>query len=407
MAKEIDIHAALSNDFVLTKLGLQDQADIDSITLAALKTERDRIKQWFTDRQQYITDNALDPNIYMPQPPWVTICNRIKQYLLNIDMSNASRLKQLRLSCAYFAGFSLLTGLSSAGSECFEDIKVESDFDTNVLGPRDYEALAFRFADFRYKMSPRYHVNFPTALGEIGGNFYEQQVLNEDIHAIQALLKDMYDSHMLAAIQSQIDQAGTLKVLEIGGGSGGLAYALKSIFPELDYTICDLPECLTLAALYLDFNMKGQISLLPNYKINEYVAANPTVGLVISLQTMGLVTSDIVTHYGNIIDSLIGNKGVFYEISSDNSAATLSTGVTGTDAKAIFDPMFAAKTDRDLIGFRGNATIYANQQAVLDSISNSLYPVTDPIPHILLDNPSWMEGDIVDPPLRHSEWGTT
>ena len=82
-------------------------------------------------------------------------------------------------------------------------------------------------------------------------------------------------------IRNRIEENGEVKVLEIGGGYGALAYWFKSAFPNATYTIIDLPESLLFSRLYLSLtrpdiktsselnDIKYGVRFLSNYMAEE------------------------------------------------------------------------------------------------------------------------------------------
>jgi len=54
-----------------------------------------------------------------------------------------------------------------------------------------------------------------------------------------------------AGVLGHLRRSGRHRVLEIGAGYGGFAYQLKTLFPNITYTIVDLPPTLLFSATYL------------------------------------------------------------------------------------------------------------------------------------------------------------
>ena len=54
-----------------------------------------------------------------------------------------------------------------------------------------------------------------------------------------------------AGVIEQLRAPGRHRVLEIGAGYGGFAYQIKTLFPDISYTIVDLPPTLLFSATYL------------------------------------------------------------------------------------------------------------------------------------------------------------
>ena len=60
-----------------------------------------------------------------------------------------------------------------------------------------------------------------------------------------------------AGVINQLRAAGRHRVIEIGAGWGGFAHHLKTLFPNLTYTIVDLPQTLLFSATYLKAMFPG------------------------------------------------------------------------------------------------------------------------------------------------------
>lgn len=84
---------------------------------------------------------------------------------------------------------------------------------------------------------------------ELGGFGYEYEggLYNLDTVKYYESLIAMERGGVLAGL-AQTDQT---VVIEVGGGWGGMAYQLKSLFPHIQYAIVDLPEVLLLSSTYL------------------------------------------------------------------------------------------------------------------------------------------------------------
>jgi hypothetical protein len=60
-----------------------------------------------------------------------------------------------------------------------------------------------------------------------------------------------------AGVIEQLHRPGRHRVVEIGAGWGGFAYQLKTLLPDLTYTIVDLPQTLLFSATYLKSTFPG------------------------------------------------------------------------------------------------------------------------------------------------------
>lgn len=91
------------------------------------------------------------------------------------------------------------------------------------------------------------------------------------------------------------------RIIEIGGGYGGQCLTLKSIYPDLEYSIVDLPEVTALAKTYLS---KNNIENVKFYSVEDIVEPLD-VDLVISNYAISECTKVVQKIY---IDNIIKNS---------------------------------------------------------------------------------------------------
>jgi hypothetical protein len=163
-------------------------------------------------------------------------------------------------------------------------------------------------------------------------------IVNHDTYAIQERINILYEAGIIAWL-SGLGRAP--RILEIGGGYGALAFALRRICPTAAYTICDLPESLMFSGLYLtlceqdDTRMIGAdeslaphletpgVSLLPNYMLHMLLEQKVSFDLVINTLSMSEMSAHQVGGYAAAIARLIGTSGIFFEQNQDNKAIGL------------------------------------------------------------------------------------
>jgi len=125
------------------------------------------------------------------------------------------------------------------------------------------------------------------------------------------------------------------KVLEIGGGFGGLAYYLLKENPDVKVLLCDLPENAALQAFYLKsmfpekkVMLYGEASIYddfdilicPNYAIEEL--GHNSIHLTFNSYSLAEMSRESVDHYVKLICQASSNyffhlNHVYWEISSD------------------------------------------------------------------------------------------
>jgi hypothetical protein len=84
------------------------------------------------------------------------------------------------------------------------------------------------------------------ALGGFGHRIDDQLVNLDTLRFYECLI-----ALDRAGVIAQLRRSGRQRVLEIGAGYGGFAYQLKTLFPDITYTIVDLPPTLLFSATYL------------------------------------------------------------------------------------------------------------------------------------------------------------
>jgi len=123
------------------------------------------------------------------------------------------------------------------------------------------------------------------------------------------------------------------RIIEIGGGYGGLALHLSRILPRCRYVIVDLPETLIFSAAYLALHAPGKriylydpaegvsvadlaeadFVLLPDYRIDALLGSE--FDLAINVASMQEMRIDQVEHYLDFLRDAC--RGVFYSCNRD------------------------------------------------------------------------------------------
>ncbi len=161
------------------------------------------------------------------------------------------------------------------------------------------------------------------------------------------------------------------RILEIGAGYGALAYALRGLFPNASYMICDLPESLMFSGLYLTgtttvpptvvsdpvkFDQRPGVSLVPNYLFEPVAKMRPRFDLVINTLSMSEMSEHQIATYAKEIVKMLAPGAYFFEQNHDNTHSGLP------NAKTILEPYFARRfaVQPDFPLSNGQADLWGN-----------------------------------------------
>ena len=123
------------------------------------------------------------------------------------------------------------------------------------------------------------------------------------------------------------DRSKPLKIIEIGGGYGGLARVLKQVYPNAKMVLFDLPETNTISTYYLSHSFpNAKMMIMANYEKKKLFEADFTVlpgwlmteitdssvDLVINTRSMMEMEKIIVDQYVEQIQRVTKPGGYFY-----------------------------------------------------------------------------------------------
>jgi hypothetical protein len=208
----------------------------------------------------------------------------------------------------------------------------------------------------------------PLRLGECGF-LVKGRVVNNDTNTHQERIKIIYDSGIGDYLDLLSKENDEVRILEIGGGYGALAYWFKRAYEKVSYSIIDLPECLVFSRLYLYLNMpnvpsgfgpsvaaKYGFQFIPNYMAESL---SGRFDLVINTLSMSEMSAHQVEKYVELIKTVwIHDEGIFFEQNQDNRHMGLLF------AQQIFSAKFAHRLDlnQDGIVYRnGHPNIWSNR----------------------------------------------
>lgn len=167
-------------------------------------------------------------------------------------------------------------------------------------------------------------VEAPDLLAETGWKT-SGGLVNSDVIAIQGHVSSLHRAGIIDKFRDKRD----LRVLEIGGGYGGLALALKRIWPQASYELVDLPESLVFPAVYLGLNAPSSVSersivsmdstCEPEAGLFRFVAdylADQLRGpfdVIINTGSFGEMSKSQVERYADLISEKISPQGFLFE----------------------------------------------------------------------------------------------
>jgi hypothetical protein len=308
----------------------------------------------------YIKQHDLDLEIFLPGNEWAGIVPTSGlRFRTDYNWINYLRLH------APFAGFHMpildrldggakfpregavefVTKLSSEGIP--DDIAEQQQ--TRFPAAERLRHTIPEYLDHIRNVPSQYVVRTPRMFGEIGLEI-DGVLVNPDVTLCQSRINALYCSGILEKLASDIERRGHARIIEIGAGHGGLAYALQQIFDNrVEYIVVDLPSSLFYAAIYLSVlgGREGSHLLAadetpPDHFTHLFVAnhlferALPHLGhvdLAINCMSFPEMSEGQIRYYGHAIKRLIGDDGVLFE---ENAALAPHH----TDCKAIFAKIF-------------------------------------------------------------------
>ena len=153
-------------------------------------------------------------------------------------------IRKLRLYSQAFTGYQLAT-LSFAENRPWLSRKLPSNWDEilSLLAGRPDQSV-FDYVSVATALPKELRIRPPKKFGEIGW-LYDGVIINDDVYSYLERICLMYENGLIGHLKEKQRVSKTLKIIEIGGGFGGLAYYLIDIFDEkVNYSIIDIPESL-------------------------------------------------------------------------------------------------------------------------------------------------------------------
>jgi hypothetical protein len=176
------------------------------------------------------------------------------------------------------------------------------------------------FYMYRNRMPAEVFLTPPLVAGEVGYNLFGSCV-NRDVIAYLDRIKLLSE----AGIIDRLKQLDRPRILEIGGGYGGLAYFLTRILPRASYTIVDLRTSLMHSGCYLTVAQSthpvrlsdgtgaegAEIELVANTMAETLDGRR--FDLAINTISFAEMPAEVVRGYASLIDRTLADDGRLFE----------------------------------------------------------------------------------------------
>ncbi|NQV55746.1 MAG: putative sugar O-methyltransferase [Rhodospirillales bacterium] len=298
-----------------------------------------RAKQCIENRTRNLAGNGEAAAIIMPDEGWHP--DSQPSFELDGSTKNAQTsyellatgdrdiIRKMRLYGHSFTGYQLAT-LELAAQRPWLSRKLPDNWDEVLgflAGPPDQPV--FDYVAVSNALPEELRVSPPKKFGEIGW-LIDGVIVNDDTYAYQERLCLMYENGLIDHLNERMGQAGAIRIIEIGGGYGGLAYHLMKLFGEkLRYAIIDIPESLAFSSVYLEtlfpdldnrFELDAPFGLaaapgfsfVPN-TIYSGIELDGPVDLVINTLSLSEMSDAQIHDYCNSVSRFIGDRGMFFE----------------------------------------------------------------------------------------------
>ncbi len=235
-----------------------ETSDLSAEEYAAALKLVDWIKDLIRRRDDKIADQAGD-DIGMPAALWdptrplgFQVGNSVTNTFTCSDLvlsGDVNVLRKLRLYSQAFTGYQLATLESNLSRPWIRKPLPENVDQFLRLIATDPDDSTRQIPGICRKLPERLRISPPRKFGEIGWQV-DGRILNYDSYSYLVELCLMHENGVLDAIDS-ISKGRPCRILEIGGGYGGLAYYLMKVHSNVHYAIVDIPESLVFSSIYL------------------------------------------------------------------------------------------------------------------------------------------------------------
>lgn len=335
---------------VVKKVTLKDQVFLTQEEYSEIRRIWEESKEEYNNIEEYISYHDLRKSVFIPD--WWERNGKVCSSLASIfdQFPKKENFEQFRFMTRVFTGFSLSDMEESKGKSVLPLIISHEDV---MKYTYNLEKSKYQFNNiwlFDEGLPSKYITPFPERMGEIGLK-KNGLVINRDTVSTYHVLYYLHKSGILGWVEDKMSRNETVRILEIGGGYGALAYLIKNIFRNSDYYLCDIPQSLFFAKVYLTMNTSDKFLYIPNYKINEI---KKDFDLVINTISLSEMTVPKLNFYCKFIDSSIGEHGIFFEVNNAEKGNINSPG------KEYFAECFKYKKHLGFAIHKGEADVWFN-----------------------------------------------
>lgn len=326
-------------------------------------------------RPQFVSANGIDPKFAMPDANWsYEAPNEFVDLFVRVSRSEKDVIENLRAFSQVFSGYNLYQvcdgkGLSVTKLELTDRIWEQVKFNLRERG----FAFVFENLSMVKGLPERYLFKPPSMLGECGYSV-NGTIVNRDTNGYQERINLIFESGIGNYLDSLLRQRDEIRILEIGGGYGAIAYWFKQAFPKASYSIVDLPECILFSRLYLTLTIPDMptsfgldpaqygIRFIPNFMSEQL---EESFDLVINTLSMSEMSAYQVERYVDLIKNVwVRDEGLFFEQNQDIRSIGLLF------AEGIFASKFSERVNLHPEGLsytNGYPNVWSNHPIMLKS----------------------------------------